>query len=106
MVSTGAVVSTTVIANDPAAALLCWSLAVQLTGVDPRANVDPLPGAHDTGTLPSTTSVADAVKATTAPLLLVASAVMGAGTTMAGFVVSATLTANVDDLVLPAASVA
>src|SRR5439155_24904061 len=57
-VSTGGVVSTTVTVKPPVAVLPCASVAVQLTGVLPSANVAPAAGVHVTGTTPSTTSLA------------------------------------------------
>src|ERR1700716_733687 len=71
------------------------SLAEQVTAVVPRANVEPEAGAQDGVTAPSTRSDALAVYSTTAPDAPVASAVMSLGTTMAGGVVSRTVTLNV-----------
>ena len=70
------------------AALLAASWAEQLTVVFPSGNVEPEAGVHATATAPSTRSAAEAVKLTVAPLELVASAVIGAGTVIVGGVVS------------------
>ena len=58
--TTGPVVSVTVTVNDAVLWLPCASVAVQLTGVGPNANVDPLAGVHVVAIAPSRTSVADA----------------------------------------------
>ena len=62
IVITGAVVSCTVTVNDALLWLPCASVAVQLSGVGPNANVDPLAGVHVVAIAPSSTSVAEAVK--------------------------------------------
>src|SRR4051794_26566733 len=106
-VITGAVVSTTVAVNDDAGDTLpWWSLAVQLTVVLPRANVEPDGGVHTTVGLASTASVPEAANETRAPDGPVASVVTLAGTTSAGAVRSATVTVKPDVAVLPWASVA
>ncbi len=65
-VTAGAVVSSTVTMNDPVPVLPAASVAEQLTVVVPRANT-PAGGVQVTSTLPSTRSVAVAVKLTVAP---------------------------------------
>src|SRR6266498_2270073 len=102
----GGVVSTTVTVNEPCPVLPCASVALHCTVVVPSGNVEPLAGVHVTATLPSTMSVALAVYVTTAPLALVASAVMFAGSVSAGGVVSTTVTWNVAVPVLCCVSVA
>ena len=77
------------------------SVAVQETIVEPSRNVDPLAGVHETATLPSTRSLAVAVKVKTAPSPLVASTVALAGTVTPGAVVSRTVTVNDALLLLP-----
>jgi hypothetical protein len=89
--STGGVMSTTVIANDPDAVLPDESVAVQVTSVTPTWNVLPDGGVQLTGTGPSTSSVAVAVKVPTAPPEEVATAVMGLGRASTGGVVSEAL---------------
>jgi hypothetical protein len=105
-VSTGAVVSTTVTENDPVAVLLCLSLALQSTCAEPKPNGDPLPGLHDTGTLPSTRSTALAAQVATAPVGPVASTVTSFGSVSSGAVVSVTFTVNPACALLPAWSTA
>ena len=103
----GAVVSCTVTSKLLLPVLPAASVAVQVTVVVPRPKVEPEAGAHVTGTLPSTRSVALAVKVTTAPDGPVASIpVMFAGTVTAGAVVSWTVTVKLLLPVLRAASVA
>src|SRR2546428_5908547 len=94
-VMTGLVVSVTVTVNDAALWLPCASVAVHVTVVGPNGNVAPLAGVQLTATLPSRTSVADAVKVNIAPDALVASTSPFAGTDTAGPVVSDTVTVNV-----------
>jgi len=77
-------VSTTVTVKLALAVLPCLSVAVHLTVVVPNANVEPDAGLQVTGSVPSTGSVAVAVNVTTAPLGLVACAVMFAGTVTTG----------------------
>src|SRR2546425_8292710 len=100
----GAVVSRTVTANEQVLVLCAASKAVQVTVVLPRAKVLPLAGEQVTLSVPSTMSLAVAVKVTVAPAALVASAVIGAGQLTVGAVVSRTVTANEQVLVLCAAS--
>src|SRR6185436_21063071 len=102
----GGVVSRTVTVNEPVAVLPWVSVAVQFTVVVPSANVEPLAGVHSTATLPETRSVAVAVNVTAAPLGLVASAVMFAGSVRTGGVVSCTVTWTVAVPVLCCESVA
>src|SRR5262245_13022415 len=87
-VSTGGDVSTTVTLKLPEAVLPAVSVAEQLTVVAPRANVLPEDGAHVTVGLRGSVSVALAVKVTTAPAALVASAVMSDGSERTGGVMS------------------
>ena len=63
----GGVVSWTVTLKVAVAVLLPLSVAVQLTVVVPIGKVEPEAGAHVTGSVPSTTSVAVAVNVTAAP---------------------------------------
>src|SRR5206468_3925265 len=100
----GAVVSRTVTANEQVLVLCAASKALQVTVVLPRAKVLPLAGKQVTASVPSTMSLAVAVKVTVAPAALVASAVIGAGQLTVGAVVSRTVTANEQVLVLCAAS--
>jgi hypothetical protein len=84
-----------------------WSEAVQDTVVVPSPKVEPEPGLQETVGEPSSVSVADALNVTAAPLLEVASAVIGPGTVRLGGVESSTVTLN--DLVaevFPAESIA
>ena len=104
-VTTGAIVSRAVTVNEPVPGLLWASFDVQFTGVVPKANVAPDAGVHVTTVGPSTRSVADTLKVTTAPLADVASAMMLAGTDTDGPVLSTTVTSCVAVLKLPAASV-
>jgi hypothetical protein len=60
-VTTGDVVSLTVTVNELAPLLPRVSVAVHVAVVAPSGKVDPLAGAHVTGTTPSRPSVADAV---------------------------------------------
>src|SRR5262245_58663433 len=105
-VTTGAVVSATVILKLFDAEFAWASVAVHVTDVVPSGNVDPLGGAQFGATVPSRISMADAVKLTGAPEALVASTVMFAGTVTVGGVVSRTVTVNVLVPVLPWLSVA
>jgi hypothetical protein len=93
--STGAVVSWTVTVNVPEAEFKCASVAVHVTVFVPIANVVPEAGAHVGVTEPSTRSVAEAANVTLAPEVPVASAVMLAGSVIAGAVVSTTVTEKV-----------
>src|SRR5690348_16316325 len=72
----------------PAAVLPCASLAEQFTVVVPIPNIDPDAGMHDTGTAPSTTSLAVAGYVTAAPSGDVGSATMSAGSVSTGGIVS------------------
>jgi len=81
-------VSWTVTWNEPVAVLPCASVAVHRTATVPRGNVDPEAGLHDTGTGPSTMSVAEGAKETAAPDGPVASAIVSAGSVNTGGVVS------------------
>src|SRR5882672_8910931 len=87
--------------------MLAWlSVAVHVTVVGPTGNVAPLAGVQFAATLPSSRSVAEAVKVNTAPAALVASTVALAGTVRTGPVVSFTVTVNDAAVWLPCASVA
>jgi hypothetical protein len=77
------------------------SVAEQEMLVVPSGNVEPLAGVHETATLPSTRSLAVAVKVKTAPAPLAASTVAFAGTVTPGAVVSRTVTVNDALLLLP-----
>src|SRR5205823_1905690 len=102
--TSGAVVSTTVTEKVQVFVLCAASKAVQVTVVLPRTKVLPLAGAQVTLSVPSTMSVAVAVKVAVAPDGLVASFVSGAGQLTSGAVVSRTVTVKVQVLVLCAAS--
>src|SRR5258706_611163 len=82
--------------NVAVALLLCASVAVQVTVVTPIGNRAPEAGAHVTGTVPSTRSVAVGLAyVAVAPAPLVALFVMFAGTLLiVGGVVSWTVTVN------------
>src|SRR2546422_989019 len=64
------------------------SVAVHMTVVVPRGNVEPDAGLHVGVIVPSTSSVAVAVSVTTAPLGPVASTTMGCGIAIVGGVVA------------------
>lgn len=92
----GAVVSVTVTVNGGAVLVFpCASVALHVTLVVPSGNVLPLAGEQLTGSLPSTTSVADAVKLTVAPPVVFPSTDMLDGTVSVGGVESGTVTENV-----------
>src|SRR3989454_12083718 len=93
-VTTGPVVSLTVTVKVLVPTLAWLSVAVHVTVVAPNGNVDPLAGVQLAATLPSSRSVAEAVKVNTAPAALVASTVAFAGTVTTGPVVSFTVTVN------------
>jgi hypothetical protein len=82
------------------------STAVQVTVVRPSGNVEPLAGVQLTGRAPSTLSVADAEYVKIAPAGPVASTVAFADTVTTGAVLSATVTVNEAEPVLPCVSVA
>jgi hypothetical protein len=73
------------------------SEAEQFTVVVPRTKVLPEAGEHVTGRDPSTISVAEAEKVTTAPDGPVASSVISLGSVSAGGVVSTTVTVKLPD---------
>ena len=83
-VTVGAVVSTTVTVKVPVAVLLRLLVAEQVTVVAPNGNCEPDAGVQVTTTFVSFASVAVALKVTTAPAGLVASAVMLAGSCRTG----------------------
>ena len=87
---TGAVVSATVTLKLPFAVLPAASLAEQLTVVAAMGNVEPDAGVQDTGTLPSTASVAEAEYVIALPDGPEASSVILAGRLKSGPVESAT----------------
>jgi hypothetical protein len=95
----------TVTLNDPDAELPALSFAEQDTVVVPNGNVEPEAGVQVTVTEPSTRSVAEAENFTTAPLELVAGAVISAGSCNFGGVLSTTVTLNEAEAVFPALSV-
>jgi hypothetical protein len=99
-VSAGPAASVTVTVNKPDAELPCRSLAEHATVVVPIGNVLPEAGVQVTGTAPSIASIAVAVNVTTAPAVLVAAAVMFAGSVSTGPAVSCTVTVKrpVDEL--------
>jgi hypothetical protein len=105
-VRTGGAVSLTVTVNEAEPVLPCVSVAVQVTVVVPRGNVESLGGAQLTGRAPSMLSVADAEYVNTAPVGPVASTVAFAGTVRTGGAVSLTVTVNEAEPVLPRVSVA
>jgi hypothetical protein len=104
-VMTGPIVSAPVTVKVLVPTLARLSVAVHVTVVGPSGNVDPLAGVQLTATTPSRVSVADALKVKAAPAELVASTLAFAGTVTAGPVVSATVTENDADPVLPRVSV-
>ena len=87
-VSVGGVVSWMVTFKLPLVVLPALSVAEQSTLVVPSGNVLPEAGVQDTVTEPSTMSVAEAEKVTTAPDGPVASAVISPGRVRIGAVVS------------------
>jgi hypothetical protein len=82
------------------------SVAEHVTLVVPSGNVEPETGAQVAVKEPSTTSDAETVKVTTAPLGPVASTVMSPGTVTTGGVFCWTVTAKNPVAVFPALSVA
>src|ERR1700681_4244400 len=84
----GAVVSRTVIVKVAVPVFPAGSDALHVTVVFPSGNVLPETGVQITGTPPLSGSLAAAVKLTAAPVGLVASATIVAGTVMTGGVVS------------------
>src|SRR2546422_11690923 len=97
IVTTGAVVSRTVTVNVAVATFPWASVAVQSTRVVPSENMDPDDGLQVAVTGPSTMSVAPTDNGTVAPPDPVASALMSAGTSSAGGVVSTTRTVDVGE---------
>src|SRR4051794_11628524 len=91
----GGVVSRTFTVNDPVPMLPCESDALHCTVVTAIGYTEPDAWSHVTGTVPSTSSTANAEYVTVAPLALVASAVMLAGSESTGGVRSRlTFTSN------------
>ena len=105
-VTTGAVVSTTVIVNEAVPVLPLESVAVQVTVVGPKAKRLPDAGVQTGVIEPSTRSVAVAVNGTLDPDGPVASNEKLAGTVTTGAVVSTTVIVNEAVPVLPLESVA
>ena len=105
-VNAGRVVSCTVTSKLALPELPWASVAEQLTVVVPSGNVEPEAGEQVGFIVPSTRSLADALKETSAPLGPVASAVMLEGTATAGAVVSCTVILKLPLEELPCASVA
>jgi len=105
-VTSGAVVSRTVTVNVAVATFPWASVAVQSTRVVPSENMNPDDGLQVAVTGPSTMSVAPTENGTVAPPEPVASAMMSAGTSSDGGVVSTTRIVNVAEPVFPCASVA
>src|SRR5262245_1483490 len=103
-VTTGGVVSRTLTLNEPLVLFPALSVAVQVTTVVPRPNVVPEAGVQTGVIEPSTMSVAVAVNVTLAPAELIASAVIVAGTTNTGSVVSRIYTLKWLVAVLPRVS--
>jgi hypothetical protein len=87
-VTIGDVVSPTVTVNEALPVLLCASVTEQVTVVAPIAKVEPETGEQVGVSMPSTVSVAEAVKLTITPAALVASLKIFAGTVTTGAVVS------------------
>ena len=104
--STGAEVSLTATSKVPDVRLPAASTAEQVTVVVPSPKTSPEAWSQETGTSPSTASLAEAEKPTLAPPGPVASAVRSPGRTRAGGVVSLTVTWKVPDAGFPAASTA
>src|SRR5204863_77302 len=102
-VTVGGVVSTTVTWKLALPVLPCASVRMQLMRVSASPNVLPEAGLQVVATLPSTMSLAEAVKVATAPAALVASTVMSEGTVTIGGVVSSTVTWKLALPVLPCA---
>src|SRR2546422_11356592 len=102
----GGVVSRTVTANEDEPVFPWASVALQSTRVGPSGNMDPDDGLQVAVTGPSTMSVAPTENGTVAPPEPVASAMMSAGTSSDGGVVSTTRIVNVAEPVVPCASVA
>jgi hypothetical protein len=105
-VSTGDVVSSTVIAKPSASVLPAASVAEHSTSENPIGKVEPLGGTQATETEPSTRSVADTVKEAVAPDASAASSVKSPGSVSAGPVVSSTVIVKLPVAVFPAASTA
>jgi hypothetical protein len=104
-VNTGGVVSITVTVKVPFVVLPCVSVALHMTVVGPMGNVAPETGAQ-ANVAASSGSVALTTYVTTAPLALVATAVMLVGRLRVGAVLSSTTTVALAVPVLPAPSVA
>src|SRR5260370_23716562 len=104
-VITGGVVSITVTVKVPFAWLPCVSVAVHVTVVGPIGNVAPETGAQ-ANVAASSGSVALTAYVTTAPLALVATAVMLVGRLRVGAVLSSTTTVALALPVLPAPATA
>src|SRR4051812_11959956 len=105
-VTSGFVVSCTLIVKEPGAVLWGASVAEHLTWVLPIGNSEPEAGVQVTSNLPSTRSSAVAVKDTAVPDFAVASTTMLAGRVSFGAVVSCTVTSNECSALLPCESTA
>src|SRR5579862_4126031 len=90
--------------KDELAVFPAASVAEHETLVVPSGKRVPDAGRHETGSLPSTRSVAVAEKVTTEPLGPVGATDIGAGSCRFGGVVSCTTTANDEEATFPAAS--
>src|SRR5438132_5306082 len=102
----GAVLSFTVTLNEFDELLLWESVALQLTVVSPNENVEPEAGVQFELVTVSSESLTVTVYETDAPPTPVAFVVMSAGTVIWGAVVSATVTLNEAEELLPWESVA
>ena len=105
-VTIGRVVSTTLILKLAEPVLPWASVTEQVTVVSPMANIEPEIGLQVGTRLPSTMSVALALKVTIAPAAPVASTTMSAGTVTIGAVVSLTVIVKLAMRSLPWASMA
>lgn len=88
ILTVGALESLTVTVNDAVAILPAASLAVHVTVVVPRGNIEPESGVHVGPVAKFMLSVAVTVKVTFVPEELAASTTMLAGLTITGFVLS------------------
>src|SRR6185436_4825468 len=104
-VTVGGVVSWTLTVKVQVPVLPWASVEEQVTVVVPIAKVLALAGEQVTASVPSTMSLAEAVKLATVPAALVASIIILAGQVTVGGVVSSTLTVKVQVPVLPWTSV-
>ena len=105
-VNNGGISSATVTMKLPFAVFPRESVAEQLTVVCPRGNIEPETCEQAAITGPSTKSLAEVVKLTTAPEALVAETVILEGSVNTGGVVSTTVTLKLAVPTLPCVSVA